>query len=621
MLLGGLQSFAICLLLTGLTLPRPCAALGPPPVITVQPSSITVLFQGTASFYVNASSETSMSYQWLKNGAGISGANSSSYMISGVQTTDAGLYSVQIVNGGGSVTSSAATLTVNVPVTITSQPQNQTVTQGQGATFSVSAGGSTPLGYQWYFNSSAISGATGSSLTLNNVQASQAGSYTVVVSNVAGPVTSSAATLTVNVPVTITSQPQNQTVTQGQGATFSVTAGGTAPLGYQWYFNGSAISGATGSSLTLNNVQAVQAGSYTVVAGNVAGPVTSAVATLTVNLPPSITTQPQSESVVAGGSASFTVAAGGTGTLKYQWYRNGSSVGGSAATYSINNVKMYEAGNYQVVITNNYGSATSAVATLTVNGTLTITNQPQNLTVTQGQSAAFTVTAGGTPPLAYQWYFNNSALSGASSSTLTLTNVQTIQAGSYTVVVSNVVGSVTSAVATLVVYVPPGIVAQPQSQTVAAGQNVSISVAAGGTAPLGCQWYFNGAALAAPTSSTPTSWTLTLSNAQTSIAGTYAAVVTNLAGSITSEAATVTVTNPDIVLSVPSGAGMDTNGFTFQLSVPGGGTYVILASADLQNWTPITTNVATNTTVVFTDAEAANYTSRFYQAAVTIPGS
>jgi hypothetical protein len=66
---------------------------------------------------------------------------------------------------------------------------------------------------------------------------------------------------------------------------------------------------------------------------------------------------------------------------------------------------------------------------------------------------------------------------------------------------------------------------------------------------------------------------------------------------------------------------MDTNGFTFQLSVPGGGTYVILASADLQSWTPITTNAATNTTVVFTDADAANYSNRFYQAVVTTPGS
>jgi hypothetical protein len=477
------------------------------------------------------------------------------------------------------------------------------------------------MSYQWYFNGTDISGANSSTYTISDVQAADAGLYSVQIVNGGGSVTSSSATLTVNVPVTITSQPQNQTVTQGQGAMFSVTAAGSTPLGYQWYFNGSAISGATSSSLTLSDVQAAQAGSYTVIVSNLVGSITSAAATLTVNLPPSIATQPQSQSVLAGGSASFTVVASGTGTLKYQWYKNGSSARGNIATYNINNVKMDDAGNYLVIITNNYGSATSAVATLMVNGTLTITNQPQNLTVTQGQNAVFSVTAGGTTPLGYQWYFNSSALSGATSSTLILTNVQTNQAGSYAVVVSNVVGSITSAVATLVVYVPPGIVAQPQSQTVVAGQNVTISVAASGTAPLGCQWYFNGTALTAPANWSPTNWTLTLSNVQTGIAGTYSAVVTNLAGSITSEPATLTVTNPDIVLSVPAGAGMDTNGFTFQLSVPGGGTYVILASADLQSWTPITTNAATNTTVVFTDADAANYSNRFYQAVVTTPGS
>ncbi len=601
----------------GLILPRPCAALGPPPVITVQPSSVTVLFQGTASFSVTASSGTSMSYQWLKNGISISGATSSSYTISDVQTADAGSYSVQIVNGGGSVTSSAATLTVNVPVTITSQPQNQTATQGQSATFSVTAGGTAPLVYQWYFNGSAISSATSSSLTLSDVQTSQAGSYTVVVSNVVGPVTSSAATLTVNVPVTITSQPQNQTATQGQSATFSVTAGGTTPLVYQWYFNGSSISSATSSSLTLSDVQAAQAGGYTVVVSNVVGSVTSSAATLTVNVPVTITSQPQNQTVTQGQGATFSVTAGGTTPLGYQWCFNGSAISGTTnSTLTFSHVHTNNAGSYTVVVSNVVGSVTSSAATLTVNVPVTITSQPQNQTVTQGQSATFSVTAGGTTPLGYQWYFNGTAISSATSSSLTLSDVQTNNSGSYTVVVSNVAGSVTSATATLTVYVPPGIVAQPQSQTVVAGQDVTISVAASGTAPLGCQWYFNGSVLSGATSSS-----LTLSNAQTSIAGTYSAVVTNIAGSITSQAATLTVTNPDVTLSVPTGAGMDTNGFTFQLSVPSGATYVILASPDLQAWTPIATNVATNTTVVFTDGEAANYTNRFYQAVVTTPGS
>jgi hypothetical protein len=143
------------------------------------------------------------------------------------------------------------------------------------------------------------------------------------------------------------------------------------------------------------------------------------------------------------------------------------------------------------------------------------------------------------------------------------------------------------------------------------GQNASFSVVASGTAPLSYQWSFNGEALSGATGPA-----LTLSNVQTNIAGNYSVMVTNIAGSITSAAATLTVTNPDVTLSIPNGAGMTSNGFTFQLSVPVGSTYVILASTDLQTWTPIATNVAATASIVFTDTAAASYSNRWYQAIV-----
>src|SRR5208283_1671902 len=117
-------------------------------------------------------------------------------------------------------------------------------------------------------------------------------SYTVVVTNVAGVVTSAVAVLTVLVPPVITAQPTNLSIVEGANAGFSVTASGTMPLSYQWQFNGAGVSGATGSSLTLSSVQPANGGSYTVVVTNVAGVVTSAVAVLTVLVPPVITAQP-----------------------------------------------------------------------------------------------------------------------------------------------------------------------------------------------------------------------------------------------------------------------------------------------------------------------------------------
>ena len=175
-----------------------------------------------------------------------------------------------------------AALTVYVPPAITTQPQSQTVTQGVNVAFSVMASGTTPLSYKWSFNGTAVSGATSSALALSNVQTTDAGSYTVIVTNVVGSVTSAVAALTVLVPPAIQTQPTNLTVMQSLNAAFSVVASGTAPRGYQWSLNGVALSGATKASLALSNVQPAQVGGYSVVITNSSGSVTSAVATLAV---------------------------------------------------------------------------------------------------------------------------------------------------------------------------------------------------------------------------------------------------------------------------------------------------------------------------------------------------
>jgi uncharacterized protein (TIGR02145 family) len=172
---------------------------------------------------------------------------------------------------------------------ITTQPKSQTVTAGQNDTFSVTAMGTAPLSYQWYQNGTVISGATSSSYILLNVQAANSGTYTVTISNGTLPnATSTGAMLAVNpAQVTapgITFQPQSDTVTVGQSDTFSVTATGTAPLSYQWYQDGTAISGATSSSYVITSVVPANAGTYTVKVFNGTLPnATSAGALFTVN--------------------------------------------------------------------------------------------------------------------------------------------------------------------------------------------------------------------------------------------------------------------------------------------------------------------------------------------------
>src|SRR6266851_5520680 len=150
---------------------------------------------------------------------------------------------------------------------ITQQPQSQSLLAGTNATFTVTASGQTPLRYQWSFNatnltnSAHITGATNATLVVSNIVAADAGSYRVVVTNSHGSATSSNATLTVLLPPAITSQPAAQSVILTSNASFTVAASGTAPLSYQWYFNGDPlansgrITGSATTNLSIANVQ------------------------------------------------------------------------------------------------------------------------------------------------------------------------------------------------------------------------------------------------------------------------------------------------------------------------------------------------------------------------------
>ena len=183
------------------------AGTGTPPAITTQPQGQTIVWGGTASFYVLANGSVPLAYQWRFKGLDIGGATASSYARANVQAADAGDYSVLVTNGYGSVLSSNATLVVDTNVTlpvITLQPQSQTVIAGQGATFTVTATNKAALSYQWRFNAAPIPGATGSAYTLANAQTHNAGSYSVVITNVIGATTSADAVLTVNFSLTTT---------------------------------------------------------------------------------------------------------------------------------------------------------------------------------------------------------------------------------------------------------------------------------------------------------------------------------------------------------------------------------------------------------------------------------
>jgi len=261
------------------------------------------------------------------------------------------------------------------------QPASQTVTVGQPAMFSVTVTGTAPFTYQWQKNSANISGATSSTYTTPaTVSGDNGAAFRVVVTNSAGSAMSNSATLTVDpapVAPSITTQPASQTVTAGQTATFSVVAAGTAPLTYQWQKNNANISGATSASYTTPATASGDNGAtFRVIVTNSVKSVTSNSATLTVNpatVGPSITTQPVSQTVTVGQTATFSVVAAGTAPLSYQWQKNNANISGAiSASYTTPATVSGDSGaTFRVIVTNPVTNITSNPATLIVNPVVT----------------------------------------------------------------------------------------------------------------------------------------------------------------------------------------------------------------------------------------------------------
>jgi Ig-like domain-containing protein/immunoglobulin I-set domain protein len=257
-----------------------------PPVITQQPTGLTNLAGSTATFTITATG-TSPSYHWLKNGTNvltdggkISGSGSLTLTITNVLGADDGQYSIIVSNAAGAVTSSNAPLLVVDPYILT-QPSNTTNTIGSTVMFSVTAVGTTPFAYQWSWEGYGLFNETNRTLTLNHISDSDAGNYTVVISNAYGSVTSSPALL-VTFPPLIVTQPADFIAILGQPASFSVDVNGQTPFSYQWQKNGTNIAGAINRVYTINATAYSDAGNYRVIVTNPLGTETSRNAALTV---------------------------------------------------------------------------------------------------------------------------------------------------------------------------------------------------------------------------------------------------------------------------------------------------------------------------------------------------
>lgn len=465
---------------------RPDAAV---PTIQDAPRPVLVRTGQTASFTVTASGTPEPTLQWQERDANSTGAwadvatgaggRTATFTTPVLALVDNGRqYRVVATNAVGQAQSAAATVSVSdldVAPTITTQPATLAVPAGGDAVFAIAARGTEALSYQWRFNGTPITGANAPVLKLAAVTGANAGRYSVLVTNTAGNATSGEATLDVTagaagaVAPSIVTAPAAVSVHAGDTATFAVGVGGTAPFSYQWLKEGQPIEGATLAYYSLAAATSGSAGQYSVRVTNAAGPVTSAAATLTVvaAAAPSavaITTQPSAQVQMPGGSATFAVAASGTGPLSYQWLKGGAPIAGATgAVLVLNNVTGSDAANYSVTVTNALGSLASEAASLSVVGAPAITTQPAAVSIVSGATATFGVVASGSG-LRYQWTEDGVAIAGATAASYTTPVLTTVDTGTvYGVVVYNGAGALISNGAVVTVTNPP-----PVSPAVAA---------------------------------------------------------------------------------------------------------------------------------------------------------
>jgi hypothetical protein len=397
-----------------------------PVFITVAPASQAVVVGNPAIFNVAATGDGPLSYQWRKNGVVIGDATNASYGIPSVLTPDAGHYDVVVANSFSSVTSSVAVLAVNkalATVTLSNLDQIYSGTARMVSAMTVPAGMAVNLAYNGSpsppTNAGSYTvigtlvdpnyyGSTTNTLSVSKAEAliavdnlnqihdgtpkcaqvatvppglsvsltyngsplcpSAVGTYAVIAAvndiNYQG-VATNALVIQPVLPF-ITQHPQSKTIQVGSDVSFAVAAGGTFPLAYQWQLDGTNILNATNTTLVVSNASQNDLGAYTAVVLNNYGSITSSVANIFMY--PYIAVPFAGVVTYWGQSNALAVVAGGSGTLFYQWFKDGVAVpDGTNSTLIFSEIQFTNAGMYSIVVSSSLGTATNAAHQVIVN--------------------------------------------------------------------------------------------------------------------------------------------------------------------------------------------------------------------------------------------------------------
>lgn len=398
-----------------------------------------------------------ISVQWFHNGQAVDGANNTTLEIPAATPDASGEYAIVATNECGSTTSRMATVIIDTVPEITSDLQDQISCPGDSAQLqvAVSAAGTAAINYQWYKDGVLLDAVHGDTLTLPGVTAADAGEYSVTVANSCGQTSSSVARLSVLEDAGIVTAPASQSACPGEPATFSIGVSGTGPIAYQWQKNGMSIAGATGSTFTIDSVQASDAGIYRCWVSNECSTVVSGNAALILGAGPSISEHPQDQSACPGESVTFS-AGTAREMVNYQWRKDGIDIpGANSNTFTISSVTASDVGAYSAAVSNGCGQTVSNSASLSLHsGEVTILQHPLSADLCTGNSLTLSIAAIGSPAPTFQWRKNGVSIPGEITDTFTIPVVTVEDTATYDVEVSagTDCGSIISDAAAVVVW-------------------------------------------------------------------------------------------------------------------------------------------------------------------------
>ncbi len=608
------------------------------PIISAGPISQTINRYADVSFDVSVNGQPPLFYQWKFNGINIAGETNETLELFNVQTNQAGQYSVVVSNSINSATSSSATLTVVVP----------TVTQ----TF-FSDNFDTNSASLW----SILNSSADTRVTFNHNYANE--SIPAAPNSVGGTRrgVKFEANMTNGAIAAINISPTGKTFTGdfdlkfdlwinvngpfpdgGPGSSEHFTTGlGTTGTKVQWGAPGTtadgtwfAVCGEGGAGDTTSTnldfmayigtaLQNTNGGLYS--AGTAANARGHTHPYYSTTFPGGQTAPTAQRTAYTNQTGSLTVGTVGMAwrnvlvskrSNKVEWFIDGLRIASvTNGVFSGNNIFIGYWDAYASVSSSaamSFGLVDNIRVERTTEAVLpAFTLQPQSRTAIQGTNVTFTAAATGTTNLFYQWRVDDVIIPGATSTSYSINGVQPLHEGVYTVTVTNIAGKVTSTNALLTVLVPPSIVSQPQPAIVPRGGSAVLSVNVTGTEPLVFQWRLEGTPIPDATQSS-----YNLTNAQPQHAGNYSVVITNAAGSVTSDLALLVVENP--LIRFGSILINENHEPTLTINGPPGTQVSIQISTNLITWNTVTNLVIGDEALLeFTDELSLTNAQRFYR--------